>query len=297
MEIYQHTLSRPVGFSGVGLHTGIRTTARIIPADPGTGIVFRRTDLGVDIPASVENVVETSYATVIGAGKARISTIEHFLAALYAMQIDNAVVEVDGPELPVMDGSALDVARAVFECGPARQPVRRNFLRVWENGKIRRNGSLVTLSPSEDFELLVTVDFPGTAIGRQWAKFSLDPENFLREIAPARTFVLREQIDALRAAGLAKGGSLDNAIVVEGDKVHNNEGLRFPNEFARHKLLDLVGDIALLGRPVRGAFVAVRPGHTVNRDLTAYLAAMPDGFAAASRPAESVAPSAILVTA
>jgi UDP-3-O-[3-hydroxymyristoyl] N-acetylglucosamine deacetylase len=143
----------------------------------------------------------------------------------------------------------------------------------------------------------VTVDFPGTAIGRQWAKFTLDPESFLREIAPARTFVLREQIDALRAAGLAKGGSLDNAIVVEGDTVHNNEGLRFANEFARHKLLDLVGDIALLGRPVRGCFVAVRPGHTVNRDLTAYLAAMPDARVAASRSPGRVSASAILVTA
>ena len=297
MQIYQHTLSQPVGFSGVGLHTGIQSTARILPAAPDSGIVFRRVDLGVDIPASVENVVETAYATVIGCGTARVATIEHFLAALYAMEIDNAVVEVDGPELPILDGSALEVARALHERAPVRQPARRKFLRVWENGKIHRNGSLVTLAPSEDFELLVTVDFPDTAIGRQWAKFTLDPESFLREIAPARTFVLREQIDALRAAGLAKGGSLDNAIVVEGDKVHNNEGLRFPNEFARHKLLDLVGDIALLGRPVRGAFVAVRPGHTVNRDLTAYLAAMPDGFAAASRPAESVAASAILVTA
>ncbi|MGE5189696.1 MAG: UDP-3-O-acyl-N-acetylglucosamine deacetylase [Gemmatimonadota bacterium] len=285
MEIYQHTLSQPVAFSGVGLHTGVQSSARILPAEPGTGIVFRRVDLGVDIPASVENVVETSYATVIGAGGARLSTIEHFLAALYAMQIDNAVVEVDGPELPVLDGSALDVARAIFGSGAVRQPARRNFLRVWENGKIRRNGSLVTLAPSEDFELLVTVDFPGTAIGRQWVKFTLDPERFLREIAPARTFVLREQIDALRAAGLARGGSLDNAIVVEGDTVHNNEGLRFPNEFARHKLLDLLGDIALLGRPVRGSFVAVRPGHTVNRDLTAYLAAIPDRPSVAARHA------------
>ncbi len=297
MEIFQHTLSQPIGFSGVGLHSGVATSARILPAGPGTGIVFRRIDLGVDIPASVENVVDTSYATVIAAGRARVSTIEHFLAALYAMQIDNAVVEVDGPELPVLDGSALDVARALFECGSVRQPVRRKFLRVWENGKIRRNGSLVTLSPSEDFEVLVTVDFPGTAIGRQWAKFNLDPETFIREIAPARTFVLREQIDALRAAGLAKGGTLDNAIVVEGNTIHNNEGLRFPNEFARHKLLDFIGDVALLGLPVRGSFVAVRPGHTVNRDLTAHLAAQPDSFSEeSSKPAKSGA-SVMLVTA
>ncbi len=297
MRSFQHTLSQPIGFSGIGIHSGIPSTARILPAAPDTGIVFRRVDLGVDIPASVDNVVETSYATVIGAGKARISTIEHFLAALYAMEIDNAVVEVDGPELPILDGSAVDVARGLHECGAVRQPARRKFLRVWENGKIRRNGSLVTLSPSEDFELLVTVDFPGTAIGRQWAKFTLDPESFLRDIAPARTFVLREQIDTLRAAGLAKGGSLDNAIVVEGDTVHNNEGLRFPNEFARHKLLDLIGDIALLGVPVRGSFVAVRPGHTVNRDLTARLASLPDRRPAASPDRPTPGHATLLVTA
>src|SRR5574342_1373173 len=142
MEIYQQTLSRPVGFSGVGLHTGIQASVRILPAGPCTGIVFRRVDLGIDIPASVDNVVETSYATVIAAGGARVSTIEHFLAALYAMQIDNAIVEVDGPEVPVLDGSSLEVAGALYECGPVRQPARRDFLRVWENGKIRRDRSL-----------------------------------------------------------------------------------------------------------------------------------------------------------
>ncbi len=297
MRIHQHTLSQPLGFSGVGLHTGVPSTARILPAGPDTGIVFRRTDLGVDVPATVENVVETSYATVIAAGGARVATIEHFLAALYAMEIDNAVVEVDGPELPILDGSALEVARALYERGAVRQRAQRKFLRVWENGTIRRDGSLLTLAPSEDFDVVVTVDFPGTAIGRQWAKFTLDAKSFLKDIAPARTFVLREQIDALRAAGLAKGGSLDNAIVVEGEKVHNNEGLRFPNEFARHKLLDLVGDIALLGQPVRGAFVAVRPGHTVNRVLTAHLASLPDAPASAPRKLEKSRAAALLVTA
>ncbi len=297
MQSYQRTVSQPIGFSGIGLHSGVPSIARIVPAAPDTGIVFRRTDLGVDIPASVENVVETAFATVIGRGGARVATIEHFLAALYAMEIDNAVVEVDGPELPILDGSALEVARALHECAPVRQPARRKFLRVWENGKIRRNGSLVTLAPSEEFELLVTVDFPGTAIGRQWAKFTLDGDSFLRDIAPARTFVLREQIDALRAAGFAKGGSLDNAIVVEGEKIHNNEGLRFPDEFARHKLLDLIGDIALLGLPVRGSFVAVRPGHTVNRELTAYLASLPDRRPALPAQPGKAGHAPLLVTA
>ena len=272
MNVFQHTVSKPLHFSGTGLHTGMGILARILPADPDSGIVFLRKDTNTEIPARVENVVETAYATVLSAGGAKVSTVEHFLAALYGMEIDNAMIEVDGPELPILDGSALEISRAIAAAGPARQDVRRKFLRVWENDKIRQNGSMVILSPGVEMEILVTVDFPASAIGRQWAKITLTPESFLKEIAPARTFVLREQIDALRAAGLAKGGSLDNAIVVEGDKVHNTEGLRFRNEFARHKLLDFIGDLALLGHPVRGSFLAIRPGHTVNHVVAEYLA-------------------------
>jgi UDP-3-O-[3-hydroxymyristoyl] N-acetylglucosamine deacetylase len=297
MRVYQHTISRPVEFAGIGLHTGVFTSARILPSGPGTGILFRRTDVGAEIAASVENVVETSYATVLAAGGARISTVEHFLAALFGMEIDNAVVEVDGPELPVLDGSALEVSRSIAASGAVEQPARRRFLRVWENDRIRRNGSMIAMSPSAEFEVLVTVDFPGTAIGRQWARLSLTPESFLREIAPARTFVLRGQIEALRAAGLARGGSLDNAIVVDGDAVHNTEGLRYPDEFARHKLLDFLGDIALLGRPLRGAFVAVRPGHTVNHVLTEYLASAVHAAPAEHCVTAGDSPVAIPVTA
>jgi UDP-3-O-[3-hydroxymyristoyl] N-acetylglucosamine deacetylase len=272
MNVFQHTVSKPISFTGTGLHTGMDIRARILPADPDTGVIFLRKDTNTEIPARVENVVETAYATVLSAGGAKVSTVEHFLAALYGMEIDNARIEVDGPELPILDGSALEISRAIAAAAPVRQDVRRKFLRVWENDKIRQNGSMVVLSPGVEMEILVTVDFPASAIGRQWAKVTLTPENFLKEIAPARTFVLREQIEALRAAGLAKGGALDNAIVVEGDKVHNAGGLRFPNEFARHKLLDFIGDLALLGRPVRGCFLAIRPGHTVNHVVAEYLA-------------------------
>jgi UDP-3-O-[3-hydroxymyristoyl] N-acetylglucosamine deacetylase len=276
MKIYQRTLSTWVQFSGTGLHTGQPSVARILPAEPDTGIVFRRTDNCAEIRASVENVVETAYATVLSDGGEKISTVEHFLAALYGMEIDNAVVEVNGPELPILDGSALRVAEAIDFVGTVEAPARRRFLWVARNEKLHRNGSMVALAPSENLEILVTVDFPGTLIGKQWLKFTLTPENFLKEIAPARTFVLREQIDALWAAGLAKGGSLDNAIVVEGDTVLNEEGLRFPDEFVRHKLLDIIGDLALVGRPVRGFFLAVRPGHTMNRCLTEYLSGLAD---------------------
>lgn len=272
MNVFQHTVSKPLSFTGTGLHSGMYIRARILPADPDTGVVFVRKDTNTEIPARVENVIATAYATVLSVGGAKVSTVEHFLAALYGMEIDNARIEVDGPELPILDGSALEISRAIAAAGPARQDVRRKFLRVWENDKIRQNGSMVVLSPGVEMEILVTVDFPASAIGRQWAKITLTPDNFLKEIAPARTFVLREQIEALRAAGLAKGGALDNAIVVEGDKVHNAGGLRFPNEFARHKLLDFIGDLALLGRPVRGCFLAIRPGHTVNHVVAEYLA-------------------------
>jgi UDP-3-O-[3-hydroxymyristoyl] N-acetylglucosamine deacetylase len=277
MRIYQRTLSTWVQFTGTGLHTGLPSFARILPAGPDTGIVFRRTDIGVTIRASVGNVVDTAFATVLSEGGEKISTVEHFLAALYGMEIDNAVVEVDGPELPILDGSALRVAEAIDFVGTVESPVRRRFLWVVRNEKLHRNGSVIAVAPSENLDILATVDFPGTLIGKQWLKFTLTPENFLKEIAPSRTFVLREQIEALWARGLAKGGTLENAIVVEGDKVHNAEGLRFQDEFVRHKILDFIGDLALVGRPVRGFFLAVRPGHTVNRSLTEYLAGL-DGL-------------------
>ena len=278
------------------MHTGKPSFARILPAAPDAGIVFRRTDIGAEIRASVENVVETAYATVLASGDARISTVEHFMAALYGMEIDNAVVEVDGPELPILDGSARPIAEAIDFVGAVESPVRRRFVWVSGNEKLQRSGSTVAIAPSENLEVLVSVDFPGTLIGKQWLKFTLTPENFLKEIAPARTFVLREQIDSLWKAGLAKGGSLENAIVVEGDMVHNEEGLRFPDEFVRHKILDMIGDIALIGRPVRGFFFAVKPGHTVNRCLTEYLAGIADRKNE-GRPVASEEPPRLSITA
>lgn len=296
MKIYQRTISTWVQFSGTGLHTGMPSFARILPSGPDTGIVFRRTDTGAEVRACVENVVETAYATVLGTGAARISTVEHFLAALCGMGVDNAIVEVDGPELPILDGSAQQIAEAIDFVGTVESTVRRRFAWITGEEKLQRNGSMIAVAPSDGLDILITVDFPGTLIGKQWLKFSLTPENFLKEIAPARTFVLREQIDALWKAGLAKGGSLENAIVVEGNKVHNPEGLRFPDEFVRHKLLDLIGDLALLGRPVRGFVLAVRPGHTVNRCLVEYLSRL-GASGIAEKAANSPEPVELRVTA
>ncbi|HWS15623.1 MAG TPA: UDP-3-O-acyl-N-acetylglucosamine deacetylase [Candidatus Methylomirabilis sp.] len=297
MRIYQRTTAQEARFSGVGLHTGAAVCAKILPAPPDTGIVFHRTDLGVYIPAGVGNVVETSYATVLASGAARLSTVEHFLSALYGMQVDNALVEVDGPEMPILDGSSLEIARAIAGAGYLEQPSHRRFVDVDHPRKLHRNGSMVALSPSADLELLVTIDFPAAAIGKQWLRFTLSPEKYLSEIAPARTFVLRHQIEALRAAGLARGGSLENAIVVEEGIVHNPGGLRFPDEFVRHKVLDFLGDMALVGRPVRGFFLAVRPGHTVNRDLVEFLSGPSRSIAPAMSMTSSGIPAELRITA
>ncbi len=297
MRIYQRTLAQEARFSGVGLHTGASVRAKILPAPPDAGIVFRRTDLGVDIPAGVGNVVETSYATVLASGAARLSTVEHFLSALCGMQVDNALVEVDGPEMPILDGSSLEIARAIAGAGYLEHPSHRRFVDVDLPRKLHRNGSMVALSPSADLEILVTIDFPAAAIGKQWLRFALSPEKYLSEIAPARTFVLRHQIEALRAAGLARGGSLENAIVVEEGIVHNPGGLRFPDEFVRHKVLDFLGDIALVGRPVRGFFLAVRPGHTINRDLVELLSGSSCSIAPATAMASSEASAELRITA
>ena len=271
--------------------------AKILPAAPDTGIVFHRTDLAADIPACVGNVVETSYATVLASGAARLSTVEHFLSALCGMQVDNALVEVDGPEMPILDGSSLEIARAIAGAGYVEQPSRRRFVDVDVPRKLHRDGSMVALSTSADLEILATINFPAAAIGKQWLRFTLTPEKYLSEIAPARTFVLRHQVEALRAAGLARGGSLENAIVVEDGIVHNPGGLRFPDEFVRHKMLDFLGDIALVGRPVRGFFLAVRPGHTINRELVELLSGSSRSIAPAVSMASSGTPAELRVTA
>lgn len=284
MNLHQHTVAGPVTFTGIGLHTGKPSRATILPASPDSGIAFRIAGTGTVIPATVDYVIETAYATVLSRGGDRIATVEHVLAGLYGMEVDNALVEVDGPELPILDGSALPIAAAIRARGLVEQHARRRFLHVPERERIRCNGSFIMAdpSPSDDLVVLMMIDFPDTVIGRQWLRFTLDADTFLDEIAPARTFVLRHQIEDLWRAGLARGGSLDNAIVVEGYSVHNTEGLRFRDEFVRHKILDFLGDMALLGRPVCGSFLAVRPGHTVNRCLTERLSGIPDSCTAAA---------------
>ena len=267
---YQHTLKSTAKFSGVGLHTGRTITMEIQPARENTGLVFaRKTAEGlVEIPAVSKNVVETRLATVLADENGlRISTVEHVLAALAGMEIDNAKVIVDGPEIPILDGSSAPIVEGILRAGgAARQTQARKFLVVRKAVRVfdEESSRWASLEPARGFELDCTIDFDHPLIRNQRIEFELSASNFISEISGARTFGFAKDVERMRQAGLALGGSLDNAIVIDDFSVQNPDGLRFPNEFVRHKLLDAIGDLALLGAPLIGRYVGVCSGHMLN---------------------------------
>ena len=266
----RRTLKAPIGCVGTGLHSGRRVALTLRPAAAGTGIVFRRTDLGIDIPALYDRVVDTRLCTAIGEGEARVSTIEHVMAALAGTGIDDAVVEVDGPEVPIMDGSAAPFVFLIDCAGIATTAAPRAAIEVLRPIRVEEaNGAFAELLPSREpaFDAELEIDFPNTAIGRQAVTVRLSPHAFRDGLADARTFTLAEDVARLRAAGLARGGSLANAVVVDGPLVLNPGGLRRPDEFVRHKVLDVVGDLALAGAPIRARFRGARSGHALNNRL------------------------------
>ena len=267
----QQTLKAPIGCVGVGLHQGHRASLTFRPAPVDHGIVFRRTDIGVDIPARFDRVVDTRLATVLADSDARIATIEHVMAALAGCGIDNAVVEIDGPEPPILDGSASPYVFLLDCAGVVAQSAPRATIEVLRPVRVSDGDAFAELRPPvpgmAGLEMALSIDFPAVAIGRQALSLRLTPETFRHELASARTFALAQEIDQLRAAGLARGGSLENAVVVDQARVLNTAGLRMPDEFVRHKLLDAVGDLALAGAPLHGRFVAHRSGHTLNHRL------------------------------
>lgn len=270
----QHTLKASIGCVGVGLHSGQRVNLSLHPADPGHGIVFRRTDLRRDIPARFDRVVDTRLSTVLADqhwAAARVGTVEHLLAALAGLGIDNAVVELDGPEVPILDGSAAPFVFLIECAGIAPQPAQRRIIEVRRPLRVSDGAAFAELRPpvgmAHGLEMALSIDFAAAAIGQQTAALRLSPESFRHQLADARTFGLLEEVEALRAAGMATGGSLDNAVVVDGDRVLNPGGLRSPDEFVRHKLVDAVGDLALAGAALRGRFVAHRSGHYLNNQL------------------------------
>ena len=268
----QRTLAAAIGCVGIGLHTGARIRLELRPAPAGTGIVFHRTDRGADIPAQFENVGDTRLCTVLcdpTAPDVRVGTVEHVMAALAACGIDNAVVAVDGPELPVLDGSSAPFVFLVDCAGTVEQDGPTRMIEVLRPVRVSAGEAFAELRPAiaGGFEMAVSIEFPAAAIGRQALTLQLTESSFRRDLAAARTFAMAGDIAGLQAAGLAQGGSLDNALVVDGDRVLNPGGLRMREEFVRHKMLDAVGDLALAGAPMKARFIAHRPGHALNNRL------------------------------
>jgi UDP-3-O-[3-hydroxymyristoyl] N-acetylglucosamine deacetylase len=293
----EQTLARPIGCVGIALHSGRRVRMELAPAPAGTGIVFHRTDLGVDIPARFDRVVASRLCTVLalpGEPEARVGTVEHLMAALAGNGIDNARISVSGPELPILDGSAEPFGFLIDCAGRASQGVPRRVIEVLHPVRVEDGDGFAELRPTAGagLTLSVSIAFEAAAIGRQALTLTLGRRSFRRTLAAARTFAVAHEIEALRAAGLALGGSLDNAVVVDGDRVLNPAGLRSPQEFVRHKALDLVGDLALAGAPLRASVVAHRPGHALNNRLLRALFADASAYRVVESMPESIAAAA-----
>jgi len=271
----QRTFRQRASIDGVGLHSGAKVRLTLAPAPPYTGIVFSRD--GVDIPALAENVVDTRLNTSLGWGDARIGTVEHVLAALCGSGIDNAYVEVEGPEVPILDGSSAPFVQLIHDAGVhEQQRTTRRFLLLRKPVVAGDGEKSAKLLPSRTFRITYTIDFQHPLISDQTYGLVVSERSFQREIARARTFGFKRDVEKLHAAGLARGGSLENAVVVDDFHILNPEGLRFADEFVRHKILDAVGDLALLGMPVIAHFVAVKSGHALNHALVRKALATPD---------------------
>jgi UDP-3-O-[3-hydroxymyristoyl] N-acetylglucosamine deacetylase len=261
----QNTLASAVDLSGIGLHTGVTVSLHLSPAPANAGIVFRRIDLDAfPIEALARNVARVSYATSLMKKGVLISTTEHLLSALAASGVDNAYVDIDNLELPIMDGSALPFYRLIRNAGIRRQRAWRTYARILKPVELEDGSKRIAVYPAETFEVHYRISFPHPLIGEQELNYQPDEPSYETEIAPARTFGFFEEVEALRRSGLVRGGSLENAIVLTRDGLLNPEGLRFPNEFCRHKILDLIGDLSLLGHPLIGRVAAERAGHAMH---------------------------------
>ena len=267
----QQTLRTAIDCTGVGVHSGRRSRLTLRPAAAGTGIVFRRTDLGLDIPARFDHVVDTRLCTVLGLPgrkQAIIGTVEHVMAALSGMGISNCVIEVDGPEVPILDGSAASFVFLIECAGMQAQTAPERAIAVRRTVRVDQGDAFIELRPgSAALGIAMSIAFTDVAIGQQALSLHITSATFRRELAAARTFGRASDVAALQASGLARGGSLENAVVVDGDKVLNPGGLRMADEFVRHKMLDAVGDLALAGAPLRGRITAHKSGHALNNRL------------------------------
>jgi UDP-3-O-[3-hydroxymyristoyl] N-acetylglucosamine deacetylase len=267
--IKQTTLARQVSASGHGLHTGERVHITLKPAPAYTGYIFRRTDLNnFDVPAAPQYVARVSYATTLMRQGVMVATVEHLLAALAGSHVDNCVIDIDSLEVPILDGSAEPFIDLIEQAGTTELEAPRQYLRVLKRVEVEDGNRRMSISPARDFSISCLIEFPHPMIGTQRHEVELNDGQFARQVASARTFGFLQEIEALRNMGLARGGSLDNAIVLtpEGG-IMNREGLRFADEFVSHKIIDIIGDLALFGMPVLGHVEAERTGHGVHTAL------------------------------
>ena len=278
--ICQTTIARSTAISGIGLHTGQRINMTLRPAEAGTGIVFHRKigERTVTIEATSANVVDTQMATVIGKGDARVSTVEHLLSALAAYGVDNLHIDIDGPEVPIMDGSAGPFASIIEEAGQRRHHQSRKFLAIRKPVSVIDGEKRVSIIPSRFFRITFDIAFQHPCIALQQRSVKVSSSVFRRDLAPARTFGFLRDVENLKAAGLALGGSLENAIVVDDERILNPEGLRFQDEFVRHKILDAIGDLSLIGYPILGHVRAFKAGHDINHQLVEKLLDTPESW-------------------
>jgi UDP-3-O-[3-hydroxymyristoyl] N-acetylglucosamine deacetylase len=281
---YQRTLRREVRIAGTGLHTGYPATLRLLPAPPDTGIIFRRTDLeNFPIEALRRHVARVSYATTLMKKGVMIATVEHLLSVLYGLGIDNLYVDLNSMEVPILDGSGECFAQAVEEAGILEQDALRRYIQVQEPIEVRQDGKVAGLYPDARPMAVYIIDFAHQAIGRQEIRIELSPRRYRREISPARTFGFISDVEYLQRSGLIRGGSLDNAVVLDEKGIVNNH-LRFPDEFVRHKLLDLLGDISLVGLPIIGRLYAEKAGHAIHAALADKVARNRDRYRVATLP-------------
>ncbi len=262
---FETTIQRPVEASGVGLHSGVPVRIRILPAPPSTGIVFLRVDLdSFSIPASWRHVQKVSYATSLMRQGVLISTTEHLLSVFYSMSVDNAFVEIDNLEVPILDGSGRPFVDLIRAAGIRYHRKRRRYLRIRRPVSVEGGGKRITIVPSDRFLLTCDVFFDHPLVGHQQLQMEVSPERYAEEIAPARTFGFEYELAQMRNMGLIRGASLENAVCFDRNGILNPDGLRFPDECCRHKALDLIGDLALIGKPLLGHVIAEKAGHAMH---------------------------------
>jgi len=261
---FQRTLKQETSFEGIGLHTGRYAKVRLKPAPRDTGIIFTRTDKDIALKASMGSVSDTAFSTTLGYDGVKIRTVEHILAALSGLGIDNLIVEVNGPEIPILDGSSIELISLILNSGIAKQGKKRPFLRITNPVFFADGQAEIAAFPYDGRCITYRIHFNHHLLGEQNLSLEISEENFVKEIAPARTFGFLKDVEYLKANGFAKGGSLENAIILGSDGILNASGLRFKDEFVRHKMLDLIGDFSLIGFPIYGHIIANKSGHTAN---------------------------------